>query len=355
MVENIMTQNRIREVDIFKGICILLVVMGHSWAPFNIYIYMFHMPAFFVASGYTYSGHSSIVQFCSKKIRNMLVPFFIINIIFILIYGLFDAIGVLDKVTKNISFDFWHSIKMLFFQGNACEMGGASWFLLVSFGGSVLYMLFDKVGQLTNYNLTIILSSLTMAMGWLMIKGGYGRTYSIDLILFSVGFIAFGNFLKRFEVLQKGIDVKIMSVSASLCTWFFYSFYFHDTVPMNWPTRLFDNSLFIQIFSCIVSMYVCWNLTCIIANLTWIGTLFEDLGRKTFTILVYHFVVFKLIFLVLASFNLIEWTYVSELTPRYYQSGILWIVFPMINIVVCYLFSKLSEKNRVFNFLVNAK
>lgn len=43
-------------VDIFKGIAITLMVAGHAGSPMNVYIYLFHMPAFIFISGYTYNG-----------------------------------------------------------------------------------------------------------------------------------------------------------------------------------------------------------------------------------------------------------------------------------------------------------
>ena len=45
--------SRIAWIDIFKAICIILVVIGHSTGKFNHYIYQFHMAAFFFISGYT--------------------------------------------------------------------------------------------------------------------------------------------------------------------------------------------------------------------------------------------------------------------------------------------------------------
>lgn len=40
-------KNRISWCDIYKGIVIILVVVGHATGKFNQYIYQFHMAAFF--------------------------------------------------------------------------------------------------------------------------------------------------------------------------------------------------------------------------------------------------------------------------------------------------------------------
>ena len=46
-------KNRISWCDIYKGIVIILVVVGHATGKFNQYIYQFHMAAFFLILGYT--------------------------------------------------------------------------------------------------------------------------------------------------------------------------------------------------------------------------------------------------------------------------------------------------------------
>ena len=59
-------KNRISWCDIYKGIVIILVVVGHATGKFNQYIYQFHMAAFFLISGYT--GNSFNVLFTYGKI-----------------------------------------------------------------------------------------------------------------------------------------------------------------------------------------------------------------------------------------------------------------------------------------------
>ena len=48
-----MDKKRVDWVDIFKGIVIILMVIGHSTSPWVGWIYLFHMPAFIFSSGYT--------------------------------------------------------------------------------------------------------------------------------------------------------------------------------------------------------------------------------------------------------------------------------------------------------------
>ena len=45
-------QRRNPVFDIMRGIGILLVVLGHAGFPFSGWIYLFHMPLFFLLSGW---------------------------------------------------------------------------------------------------------------------------------------------------------------------------------------------------------------------------------------------------------------------------------------------------------------
>lgn len=76
-----MQQNkRIVWVDIAKGIGILLVLIGHiSQNPYiSSFIYCFHMPLFFIISGYLYKDKP---QYIRKKMKTILLPYLFFAII----------------------------------------------------------------------------------------------------------------------------------------------------------------------------------------------------------------------------------------------------------------------------------
>lgn len=76
-------------LDIIKGILIILVVVGHSGAFYN-YIYLFHMAAFFIISGYCYKetynqSLKSLQELLLKKIKRLYIPFVCINSLFLIL------------------------------------------------------------------------------------------------------------------------------------------------------------------------------------------------------------------------------------------------------------------------------
>lgn len=66
-------------IDIFKGISILLVVLGHLSIPQKLYtwIYLFHMYAFFFIAGVTYHYREtrSWWQYFCGSVRRLYVPY----------------------------------------------------------------------------------------------------------------------------------------------------------------------------------------------------------------------------------------------------------------------------------------
>jgi fucose 4-O-acetylase-like acetyltransferase len=74
------TNNRIKWVDIAKGIGIILVIVGHTIAlEYSAPIYTFHMPLFIFLSGFVFhlsQGKHSVRITIVKRVLSLLLPFF---------------------------------------------------------------------------------------------------------------------------------------------------------------------------------------------------------------------------------------------------------------------------------------
>jgi len=78
--ENFNFRSRITWVDITKGITIVLMVLGHSNLPLfaEYWIFIFHMPLFFILSGMTTNwAKGNLLSFSLNKLRKLGIPFFI--------------------------------------------------------------------------------------------------------------------------------------------------------------------------------------------------------------------------------------------------------------------------------------
>lgn len=90
---------RIRDIDLLKGIGIVLVVLGHSSMPkfAEAFIFSFHMPLFFFLSGFLFAKarRENFYVFLKKKIASLIVPYCAFGLImfFALSYSGIGAYG----------------------------------------------------------------------------------------------------------------------------------------------------------------------------------------------------------------------------------------------------------------------
>ncbi|WP_163271618.1 acyltransferase family protein [Dysgonomonas sp. 511] len=81
-----MAEQRINWVDWAKVITIILVVFGHCsfWGEavfFQNLVYSFHVPLFFLLSGYLHKDSSDFKSYISKNVKSLVVPYLLLNIL----------------------------------------------------------------------------------------------------------------------------------------------------------------------------------------------------------------------------------------------------------------------------------
>ena len=119
--------------DIVKGIGILLVIINHIMG-FPI-ISMFHMPLFFIASGY-FAKPNREKSFYWKNFKSLIIPYLKWGFLITLIYFLLDkgkGLLYLKDVLLGISFDNNYGISF-----------GPLWFLLSLFWCKCIYNILSK-------------------------------------------------------------------------------------------------------------------------------------------------------------------------------------------------------------------
>jgi fucose 4-O-acetylase-like acetyltransferase len=68
-------------LDVGKGIAILAVIIGHIATPLSAFIYLWHIPFFFILSGYTLSTTKPLPSFFWKQTKSLLFPFFLFGVL----------------------------------------------------------------------------------------------------------------------------------------------------------------------------------------------------------------------------------------------------------------------------------
>lgn len=88
-------------IDIAKAIGIILMVIGHTRCPEYLrhLIYLFHMPLFFLFSGYFFNQkylHDKRM-FIKKKIKSLYLPYVKWSLLFLLIYNFCFNINIYSE------------------------------------------------------------------------------------------------------------------------------------------------------------------------------------------------------------------------------------------------------------------
>lgn len=124
-------KQRRADLDIAKGIGILLVVWAHALAPLQSYMYFFHMPFFFIVSGYLHNQKAGFLTFFKRKMVTLYLPFVGWNLAV-------TALKLLENPQQ------WKAsvrtmLEILLALSKDGEFFGATWFLASLFWVSILY------------------------------------------------------------------------------------------------------------------------------------------------------------------------------------------------------------------------
>lgn len=154
-----MSQTRNTTISIAKGIAIILMVVGHTEVQGLLtgFIYLFHMPLFFITAGYFFSRKyvDNPWDFCVKRVKGLYVPFVKWSIFFLILHNVFFHFGILNEAYGNWENGVTHPytiysfmqrlVSIVFAMGGYDEfMAGAFWFFRALFLSSILFLVFYK-------------------------------------------------------------------------------------------------------------------------------------------------------------------------------------------------------------------
>lgn len=130
--------------DYAKGLCILLVFIGHSEAipqTARIFIYLFHMPMFFFCMGYYSRTAGSFGSFVKKRFRQLMVPFFAYGILYHVLF-----LGIVVPLLRggpdwSVCRD---NLLGLVIQLRGTDYIAPKWFLTAAFSASVFFYALRK-------------------------------------------------------------------------------------------------------------------------------------------------------------------------------------------------------------------
>ncbi len=284
---------RIPWIDVYRGLAIILIVVGHSWSPFVGYIYLFHVPAFFFISGLSSQfAMYTPWNFFVKRLKTLIVPYFVFNLFFILAHFVLKNTSlsqILYSPADSTSFAFFTAVNGLLLFARTEEVGGATWFLPVLFSAQLFtYWLVRK--KIIEKNDVVILALVTILVvtNYLFSRRWF-VAYNLDLALLATFFIVIGQ--KYGRLLDK------LTAANSVLLTFFSSIlilYFGKYVglPIDFPSRTFGPIPLVVLtsFLGIISLYTASRL---IVPISYFSRILTILGKHSLWILLFHFLGFK--------------------------------------------------------------
>lgn len=177
-----MKNKRIDYLDYVKGFGILLVVLGHIYDasnPIKIWLYSFHMPLFFIISGFFAKNIEFKVLF-KKKFKSLIIPYISFGII---------TMGLMIVTNSGLSGEFKEYV-YFFITGVGRD---ALWFLTCLF---LIEIIFHIVSKIKNYSYKIFVIAV------LFLGGLYGAYLINNMILttlyrvfIGLGFYSLGSYM----------------------------------------------------------------------------------------------------------------------------------------------------------------
>lgn len=317
-----MSSKRIEWLDIAKGIGIFLVVYAHARAPYNSYIYNFHMPLFFLISGILYKSGRDLKSYIFRKIQTLYIPFVSWNLIFI--------IGKSILRHQEISVDY--IIEVILTLQKDGEFLGATWFLGALFLITVIYKLLD-------YYISDMPSKRWILLGVFAAWGIIGFEITLPYMLsrtFILGFFyAIGNFGKEFFLDLKLNKTTIVYMVIAAGTFFVIGHYNSANMGANeYKYRI------LFVIGALAASYVTLCFSKIVGDMgrKYIFSLFRKgiclMGKKSVDIVIWQFVAFRIVIAIQLCLNGISLTKLLDYYPMYSERNGWWIAYTLAGIVI---------------------
>lgn len=283
---------RVKHVDVAKGISIILVVMYHS--KLKLYfpevidsMALFRMPLFFLLSGIFFSWKLSPKDFFLKKFEALLKPYFFVLFSVLLISFAFTGESVV-----------WNLKGVLYGNGNTLIHGWAPmWFLthlFIIYAFVYLLFRFFKVDAILSKNwfllfVFILIGSAFIDSFWYKEFTFFnnkivvpGLPFSIDIILVTASYFIFGYIFKS-KLIDFNPDFWIFIV----CLVVLLLVSQFTSANLNFNRRISELPIY-SMLGAFSGIYVILTVSHVISKGVFIRGLLLHIGKSSLYILVFH-------------------------------------------------------------------
>lgn len=323
-------------LDILKGVCIILMVAGHSGAPELLHnsIYLFHMPCFFIISGYLFKDKylNNLKEFFKRRGLSLWKPFVLWGFIFLCLHNIFAYLYIYDY---SYSFREYivSGIKTLYMRKAEPLLGGF-WFLTSLLIASIVSILFYRYISFKSKGIFYGLIFFLL-LGIVLCYFSINRVYLSDTNMLAIAYFMTGTLLSRMKIPNNywrylvivgaiiilGIGCVYLPYSMLSLKWEFIIPYYISSVVISY-------ALLIVCF--MVKDYKGFDYI-------------AEIGNRTMDILIFHFLVFKVVSLVKIYHYSYPVSKLSEFPVIAENNEWYWLVYTVVGVVGSLLCAKLID------------
>lgn len=319
-------------IDLIKGIGIFLVVLGHNNTILTNFIYSFHMPLFFIASGLLYKEIKDYRIFVLNKINSILIPYYLFSI---LLCGFYITIGRNIGKSKIENIPIKESLIGIFYGTNVKNFSymdwGPLWFMLCLFLVVNIYYFISKknVYKIITINIILLIINRILAL-----KVNIMLPWSFQTALIAINFFSFGSLLNIEKRIKKNYLYIIIPFTGTLL------YIYHNNHTFSMASNRYDN-LFVFYLSSITGFFTVLEISKILTKVKWISKILSYLGKNSLIIYAFHF----------RALTLIKFCAII-LKMEFLEGKIyLGILYSIIQILICipliYIYNKYALKIKI--------
>lgn len=359
----------IEYMNVAKAIGIILVVVGHSFAEkstssIRSFVYLFHVPLFFIISGYFFNEKyiKDPISLIIKRIKTLLIPFFYWSTIFLIFHNLFfmvyiysDKIAVFREVVmrKYSTFEILKKFIALFaFKGSEVLLG-AFWFLPCLFFTVMIFLVLRIAVSKFFINrvdvFTMFACLLCFIFGNILIACNVNIPvvpYDLRLFLVTTFLYCIGFFYKKYE---SHVKFNYLLFIASSCMLILVNeINLVKIVSIYSVVGSLKKSLLFLVVTPLLGSYFVLYLAKIICRYR-LSIFFNYIGKNTIIILALHFLCFKAVnCIIVVRYNLdLSNIAIFPVISNYESWFVMYSVFGVfIPIIVKFLF----DQSKMFFF-----
>lgn len=217
---------RLDWIDICKAIAIYLMVLGHTGVSerLNIFIHAFHMPVFFILSGYCFNDEKNrnFISFAKKRLLSLILPYIIFGIglflfwdISLLILNRKDEVRSIYNLATSL---LWHN-------ADASAFGVIQWFLTCLFFTElicsvIIYCFKNRLKVMIGILICFSISAYVYPLIF-----DFRLPLAIDCALMAVSFYGLGWLMRKIDIdsaINKIKENKLKFLFATLFVFVFF-------------------------------------------------------------------------------------------------------------------------------------